>query len=194
MRTVVFDIETFGLSVDLGIPLCMCAVEYQYGQNLKRAKITTFRVDKYPEWTGEEGRRSQPVGFIKDVFSYLNEFDILVAHNGLKFDRPYLNTLAMKHGLGVDLARKKLIDPVWASRKHFRLSSNGLFKIIDYFDITDKKTPIHWSTWVKATIDGDKEAMDEIVHHCEQDIKALYQAYDLVRGLVLKVDNRGSIG
>lgn len=139
-------------------------------------------------------RRSQPVSFVKDVHEYLMGFDVLVAHNGKKFDRPYLNTLAMKYGLGTGLKWKKLIDPVWAARLHLRLSWNGLAKIIDYFEVDDKKTPIHWSTWIKATIDGDKAAMDEIVLHCVQDVKALHQVYDIIRELILKVDQRGSIG
>jgi uncharacterized protein YprB with RNaseH-like and TPR domain len=46
--------------------------------------------------------------------------------------------------------------------------------------------------WVKASLNGDRKALDEIVSHCEEDVKALENVYDKVRKLVEKIDNRGS--
>ena len=85
-----------------------------------------------------------------------------------------------------------MIDPVLLARRHLRLGRNTLDTLIDFFGIPTKKTHVSGRLWLKAGIEGDKEAMNQIVHHCELDVKSLEGVYDKVRSLVEKIDNRGS--
>ena len=41
-----------------------------------------------------------------------------------------------------------------------------------FFELGESKTAISWEQWqLAATL--DKDAMDEVVYHCEQDVKVL---------------------
>lgn len=186
MRTVIFDIESFGLSPDMGLPLCL--VGREYGRPKK--DITVIRIDEMEPW--KKGRRSDTSAFAKACVDYLMQFDILVAHNGKKFDRPYILTLAVKHKLDLGLHRKKIIDPVWLSRYKLRMVSNSLNALLKYFDVHDEKTPINWQDWRQAAFDDNKESWENILRHCVQDVHALYGLYDRFRDLVNNIDNRGS--
>ena len=122
----------------------------------------------------------------------LNEFDILVAHNGQYFDKRWLNTACIEHYICPVCRLKKFIDPVLVSRKHLRMGRNSLAALLDHFDIPDKKTPLELKLWLKATLDGNQAAMNKIVAHCRADILALETLYDRIRPLIDKIDSRGS--
>jgi uncharacterized protein YprB with RNaseH-like and TPR domain len=186
LRTVIFDIESFGLSPDMGLPLCL--VGREFGRPREEVKI--IRIDEMGPW--KAGHRSDTSQFAAECVDYLKQFDILVAHNGKKFDRPYILTLAVKHKLDLGLHRKKIIDPVWLSRYKLRMVSNGLNALLKFFDVEDEKTSINWSWWRQAAFDDDKESWDHIITHCVQDVHALYGLYDRFRDLVNNIDNRGS--
>lgn len=122
----------------------------------------------------------------------LDEFDILVAHNGQWFDKKFINTVALRHGLRPLVRWKKLIDPVLLSRRHLSMGRNSLNALIDYFEVQDKKTPINFRDWLRASLEGDTTCMNRIVKHCVQDVRALEGVYDKVRPLIEKIDKSGS--
>ncbi|KKL14685.1 hypothetical protein LCGC14_2513240, partial [marine sediment metagenome] len=80
-----FDIETSNLSADFGRVLC--AVVKQVGK-----KPIIFRGDTYASW--KKGNKYDDSMLVKDIIEELNKHDVLIAHNGMKFDRPFLNTRA----------------------------------------------------------------------------------------------------
>ena len=186
MRTAIFDIETSGLYANFGILLCCSIKEYQSDG---KGKITTFRADKYPTWIKH---RTDCRKITSDVVNVLKNYDILVAHNGQYFDKQWLNTLCLLYGEIPAIRWTKMIDPVLLARRHLRLGRNTLDTLIDFFGIPTKKTHVSGRLWLKAGIEGDKEAMNQIVHHCELDVKSLEGVYDKVRNLVEKIDNRRS--
>ena len=186
MRTVIFDIESFGLSPDMGLPLCLVGREY----GRPKEEVHIIRMDELKPW--KKGIRSDTSAFAAECVDYLKQFDIIVAHNGKKFDRPYIVTLALKHRLDLGLHRKKIIDPVWLSRYKLRMSSNSLNALLKYFDVDEEKTTINWQWWRQAVLDNNKQSFDYVVEHCVADVHALYSLYDRFRDLVNMIDNRGS--
>ena len=120
------------------------------------------------------------------------DFDIYVAHNGQFFDKTFLTTLQLKYGIRHNLRFQKFIDPVQLSRRHLRMARNSLASLIDYFEIEDTKTPIHFRYWMEATLDGNSKSLDYIVKHCEKDVLALESVYNKLRVLVKGVDEGGS--
>ena len=183
MKTVVFDLETSSLNANSGIILCACCLEYG------KSHVITFRADSYKNW---DKQRSDNKPLLKDLTDYLDDFDILCAHNGNAFDKAWINAGCIKYGLKPVLRGKKFVDPVWLSRRHFKLGRNSLVSLIDYLEVPEHKTPIEFRHWVQASHDGNRESMDIIVRHCVQDVKSLATVYDKLRPLIDKVDNRGS--
>ena len=183
MKVAIFDLETFGFYADAGIVLCGCIKEYG------KSKVTTIRADDFPSWKKE---KSNNRSVIEAIVKELDQYDILVAHNGQYFDKRWLNTACLEYGLFPICRAKKFIDPVLISRKHLRMGRNSLAALLDHFDIPIKKTPLELKQWLKATLDGNQTCMNTIVAHCKQDILALEMLYDRVRPLVDKIDNRGS--
>ena len=67
------------------------------------------------------------------------------------------------------------MDTMWAVRSNLRMSSK-LENIQHFTGLEDKKTPITWDDWARAGA-FVKPAMDQVVSHCEQDVKVLEGAY-----------------
>lgn len=191
MRVGIFDLETSSLYANTGIILC-CSIKSYIPTDINSilpSPITTIRADQFPSW---EKNKSNNKDVVEAIMKGLKNFDILVAHNGQYFDKTFLNSSCIKYGFYPDIRYVKTIDPVMIARRHMRMARNSLVSLIDYFDIEDQKTPIRFQKWLEASLDGSTEAMDEIVHHCEMDIKTLEQVYDRVRCLVQKIDTGGS--
>jgi uncharacterized protein YprB with RNaseH-like and TPR domain len=157
-----FDLETTNLSADFGVILCGVVKGSQ-------TEPVTFRADRLnPRWPN---RRSNDSHTCKAIVAELDKYDIWVAHNGAKFDVPFLRTRLLKHGLPA-LPNKKLIDPVLLARNKLRMSWNSLEKVAEHLGV-NTKTELRPDQWIKAALDGDKTAMHYIVEHCVADVLVL---------------------
>jgi uncharacterized protein YprB with RNaseH-like and TPR domain len=183
MRIGIFDLECSNLNADFGIILC-CSIK-TYGKD----KITTFRADRYPEWKKD---RTNDIPIMRDVLASLDDFDILIAHNGQYFDKGWVNAKAIKYRMNPRIAHKKFIDPCQIARRKLKIHSNSLRSLISFLGIKEQKTEVNQELWMRATLNGDKKAMDYIVDHCEKDVLALEEVYDRMRQLINKIDSVGS--
>lgn len=180
IRSACFDLETSSLNANFGIVLCGVI---QSGEG----DLTVFRGDEYESW---ESRRSDDSQLVADIVAALEGFDIVVAHNGLNFDLPYLRTRLARWGLP-PMKPLKLVDPVRVSRSKLRMSSNSLKSLLDLFGL-NQKTEVAGDLWMRAALDGDREAMDYIVEHCVKDVEMLAELLDRVKGYCSVFDQRGS--
>ena len=150
MKIGIFDLETSSLYADSGIILCSSVKEYG------KKGINTVRADSLPTW---KNNRSDTSLMIVKVMEQLKRFDILVAHNGLYFDKKWINAQCIKHGLDPTVRYVKFVDPVQLSRRHLRLARHSLNALIDYFGIKEQKLHVPLEMWVKASHDGDKKTI-----------------------------------
>lgn len=184
ISTAVFDLETSDLCGDRGIVLCAVV------QSSKRKKPHVIRTDVTNSgW--KEGLRSDDSATVEQVSELLEDHDVLVAHNGTRFDVPFLRTRMLRWGMR-PLKDMKILDPCSVGWRKFRLRSNSLQAMRDHFRISANKTPLDMSLWMSAILDGDTDAMDSIVEHCIQDVKVLGGVMDLVKPYVRVFDDRGS--
>lgn len=183
LTAATFDLETTSLNADFGIVLCGVILPHD-----SRARPIVFRGDKLnPRWST---RRSDDSETVHQIASKLAEFDVLIAHNGAKFDLPFLRTRLAKHGLD-PFPRKKLIDPVLIARNQLRMSYNSLEKIAAILGV-NTKTDVAGELWIKAALDGDKAAMNYVVEHCVQDVVMLHNIFDKLKGYVNGINAWGS--
>lgn len=179
----VFDIETSGLNAAFGRILCCVVETYDPHQ------VTIYRADEFPAW--KAGRRSDDYEITAAICAKLEDIDILVAHNGVGFDLRFLRTRALEHGLP-PLNPAKIVDPVLAARRNLRLPSNSLDSIARHIKASNEKTVLEPGLWARAVMDGDKQAMDYIVEHCQKDVEVLAEVTWSLRGYIRVIDALGS--
>ena len=170
MKSATWDIETSALEA-VGAGFILCAVVKPHG---KPAKI--FRYDVLGCSPGSEAK------LVSKLIKELEQFDVLIGHNEDRFDFPYVKTRAMVLGVPCAL-RPILYDTLRAFRRCGYLTrQNGfgrptaaLAHVVDILGIPQKKTSVYPRAWWKAIWEKHKgrrkEALDEIVDHCVEDVK-----------------------
>ena len=177
-----FDLETTNLNGVFGVVLC--AVIKPWG-----GETTTFRIDHKP-YRGK--RNSDDSYLVKTIVDELSQYKILIAHNGVNFDRPYLNTRALLWGIEPLNPRGMMVDPVKVARRHLRFGYNSLDRLAQFLNTNAQKSAVLGPTWVKAAMDRDRESMDYIVEHCVADVLALEEVAMKLMSFVPKINEWGS--
>lgn len=165
LDVVGWDLECTSLSGMIGRVLC-CSFK-----PLEKAPYT-LRGDKKPYKTSDIVDDRALVVAIRDE---LEKYDLIVSHNGKLFDSKFLAARLFKAGERPRENRYH-VDTMWAVRSNLRISSK--LENIQLFTpgIEEKKTPITWDNWARASA-FNSSAMDVVVEHCEQDVKVLEEAY-----------------
>lgn len=186
ISTLILDLETTDLAADRGVMLCA-----SYESSKEPGKVRTLRNDVVNKAGWVKGQRGDDKEIVKQVCHIVRSHDVIVAHNGHRFDLPFLRTRALRWGLK-PLKEPKMVDPLQIAWRKFRLRSNRLGAISDLLGIEDKKTPLDLSVWADAMLNGSKKAMDLIVEHCEADIRVLSGVLQHVKPFIKVLDDRGS--
>lgn len=186
LKTAVFDLET--MTFDRGWGLVLCGVVLSYGDG-GAPKLYTFRADDYESFNN--GNRHDDSALVADVWKILEQHHVIVGHNSLNFDLPYLRSVSLKYGLPVPTPAK-LIDPVQIWRKQFRTGSASLASIINFLGLEEEKTSITPEDWRRFVYSGHRDAGDNIVVHCQADVFALAKVAEIIAPYVGQLDNLGS--
>lgn len=176
-----FDLETSSLDANFGIILCAVI------KGSDRKKPIILRGDMYNTW---DSRRSDDSQLVAGIVDALGNYDILVAHNGARFDIPFLRT-RMARWKQPAFPNKKIVDPVQLARNKLKMSSNSLASLSSLIGAGDK-TVVDGNMWTKAALDGDREAMEYIVKHCVKDVDILEKVADAVKPYCSTFNSYGS--
>ena len=186
ISTAVFDLETSNLGGDTGVILCACVES-----SMKPGKIITLRSDDMAAEDWNAGRRGNDKPLVKELANILSDHDILVAHNGTRFDVPFIRTRLMRWGLK-KFPDQKIIDPLSLALRKLRLERNSLGRLSDLLGIEERKTPLDLSVWTDAVLNGTRRSMNLIVEHCIADVKVLTACLEFVKPYIKVLDDRGS--
>lgn len=116
---------------------------------------------------------------VKSIWDMLDSADVVVAHNGIKFDLAYLNSRFAYHQLGMP-SPFKVVDTLKVAKKYFRFPANSLAELAEYLGVEDKKGKTDFDLW-KGCMDGDVEAWETMVEYNVQDVQVLEQVYIRLR-------------
>lgn len=128
--------------------------------------------------TPDEATNREDGSIIQGVWNLMDEADIVVAHNGIKFDNRVLNTRFMMNGLNPPMPFRS-IDTLRVARRNFQLSSYKLDYINKMFDLTPKKET-DFSLWIRS-VTGEQKAIDEMEAYNRVDVVALEECYLTIR-------------
>ena len=135
---------------------------------LKTFELADFKVERWDDLSLAIALRDE-----------LEQYDLAISYNGARFDVPFLNTRLAEYGeQGLVLLRHK--DLLYTMRGKFRLGSNRLARVTQFFFGQTQKTAIDPKTWRRA-ICGRRKDYDYIIDHCKLDVIELARVWDRVR-------------
>jgi uncharacterized protein YprB with RNaseH-like and TPR domain len=167
-KVLIYDIETSNLAANFGIVFC---IGWKWAGVGKKVNMISIR-DNKRAFTKDPTNDKH---VIQEFSKVINQADAIVAHFGDKFDKPYLNTKCLEHGLQPFSAVPQ-IDTCKEAWKRLKFNSNRLDAIAKFLKLDVQKTPIDNRSWIKAP-GGHIPSIKEIEHHCVMDILVLEQVY-----------------
>lgn len=123
---------------------------------------------------------------IKDLIKLLNQADIVITHNGNRFDIKKVNARAAINGLS-PIRPYKSIDTYKESKKVFSFTSHSLDYMSDKLNKKYKKLKHAsypgLSLW-KAVLNGDMKAWKEMKKYCINDVLATEELFIVISGWI----------
>ena len=123
------------------------------------------------------------------LWPLLEEADIVIAHNGIKFDIKKINTRFIVNGLKPP-SPYMVIDTLKEARRHFAFSSNKL----DYINETlglQRKLETDFDLW-RGCVNGDLRAIMAMEEYNRSDVTALEELYFMLRPWMKSHPNLGT--
>lgn len=137
---------------------------YSLKMNIKKHKILRFDDDADKE-------------MLKKFIKIYNSADMVVAHNGRKFDLARLRARLVRYELP-DLA-PVLFDDSYVFSKDKNFTSHKLDYLCKYLDMPGK-THTSRKLWTDV-MEGSQKALDELTEYCENDVVILEKVYNRLR-------------
>ncbi len=128
---------------------------------------------------------------VKTLHDVLSGADVIVAHNGDQFDKPFTEGRMLYHGLK-PLPPIANIDTLKVARKRFELNSNKL-DYLGTFLKCGRKKPTTNGLWLRI-LKGDKSAIKEMVTYNKQDVALLERVFLKLRPYMENYINRHLFG
>lgn len=192
VKILIFDIETSPLRA---------FVWSRWKQNiyLEQTISEWFMISWAAKWLGSpvvlsdtltpsEIKEENDSRIAKSLWSIMDEADIIIAHNGKKFDVPKMNTRFIQAGLPPTSPYQQ-IDTREVAAKQFGFSSNKLDALAGYFNI-EHKDDTDFNLWVKC-LDGDQASLDYMAKYNRQDVVILEKVYIKLRPWIKNHPNVG---
>lgn len=139
----------------------------------------------YPEWSRDVNNDKL---LVSDAYKILYDADVIVTHNGKRFDFKFFQTRLIKWGLP-PLPKILHIDTCQEAKKNLFLFNNRLNTVSDFL-LEDKKHEHEgWEMWVKVHA-RQKKAMDEMARYCKKDVILLEKVFEKIKPLISSLPNR----
>lgn len=184
-KILLFDLETFPIS------------SYVWGiwkQNVNQDFILAdwFLASWAAKWldsdeiysdvlTKEEVLNENDKRVMQSLWNMIDEADIIIAHNAIKFDVKKMNTRFLFHGFNPP-SHYEVVDTLAELRKTFAITSNRLDYVNKWLGL-EGKLPTNASLW-SACMKGDEEALAKMLEYNENDVLILERNYLKIRGWI----------
>jgi DNA polymerase elongation subunit (family B) len=125
---------------------------------------------------------------IEGIWKLVNEADIVIAHNGEKFDMPKLNSRFIINGLNPPLPYQQ-IDTLKHIRRQFGFTSNKLDYVNKLLNL-ERKKETNFELWERC-MKGNANALSEMEDYNVQDVRILEETYLMIRAWIKPHPNMG---
>ena len=159
--------------------LCFAA-KWLGEKKVHTAKLNDFNLYKKDKKNDKE--------VLKKLWDLLDQADVVVAHNGNRFDIKKSNARFVYHGLPPPSFYHS-IDTLTVARRYFKFSSNKLDDLCAYFGIGNKLHHEGFGLWKKCMA-GERKAWNKMMKYNVQDIQILEKLYLKLRPWITNHPNR----
>lgn len=139
--------------------------------------------------TVEEVMTADTERLVRDVWEFVDYADMIVAHNGQRFDMRMLNTFFILHRLPPP-SPYQMIDTLKMFYREAAFSSNKQGYLNKILGLTQKMEHEGLSLWHKCMF-GEQEALDTMLAYNKQDIMGLEELYTVIRPYAKSHPNMG---
>lgn len=185
------------LLLDLEISYKIGAVWGLYNQNIASNQLLQdyYVLSWAAKWLGDKKMHSDALfkhtaaykkdpysdrEIMKTIWKLVNEADIVIAHNGAKFDIPILNARFLTHGMQPPTPYK-VVDTLGIARRQFNFTSNRLDDLGKQFNVGRKIDTGGFELWRKVVQDKDLSAFKKMLAYNEQDVLLLEKVYNKLK-------------
>lgn len=139
-------------------------------------KVTTVGLNNGPKYKpGSEDDK----WLTQQLWDLMDEADIIVAHNGDRFDIKKITTRFLLHGMN-PTTPFKTVDTLKIARAKFAFDSNKLDDLARYLGIGRKLPHTGFLLW-KGVMAGDKTAWKTMHKYNGHDVELLEEVYNVMR-------------
>jgi hypothetical protein len=128
--------------------------------------------------TGQEAMNEDDVRIVEELWHILSLADVVIAHNGRKFDIPNIQTRFILHGFP-PASNFKQIDTLAVAQSQFGFTHNGLDALAKLFGIPGK-IGTSFDLWKRCLL-GDDKALLEMETYNRHDVEMLEEIYLIMR-------------
>lgn len=180
MKLAFFDIESSALRTRAWSLYDERAIKYD--EDWKLLCFAWKEPGKPPQF---ERRHGGEKTLVKKLHKVLSSYDILVAHNGKKFDIKKANAKFLEYGLR-PITSYQVIDTLTEARKWFNLTSFRLNDLARLLGLPGKTKHEGFETWEGCERD-DPEAWKLMEKYNKQDVILLEQVYERLEEWIKQV-------
>jgi DNA polymerase III epsilon subunit-like protein len=182
-KVLLFDIETAPLLV------------YTFGIFEQTIQPSQVAEDKYilswsAKWlmspeimhnrvTGRESVKRDDKRIVKSLWKLLDEADIVIGHNSIKFDEKQMNAKFIEYDLKLPSPFQS-IDTLKIVRNVASFTSNKLDFLLGKFKMAQKTPNEGLPLWIRCK-HGDEDALKEMDKYCQNDVRILEDLYLFLR-------------
>ena len=130
--------------------------------------------------TRDEMLAHDPERLVLECWSLLDNCDILVAHNGKRFDVKKVNGYFLQYGMPPP-SPYRVIDTLLIAKQKFALPFNSLAYLAEFLDVEQKIDTGGVDLWIQCD-QGSQEALDKMNEYCMGDIVTLRGVYNRLIG------------
>lgn len=135
--------------------------------------------------TPEEVLNQDDERIVYEIWSLLDNCDVVVAHNGKRFDVKKVNGYFLKYGLPKP-SSYKVIDTLEIAKKHFNLPFKSLEYLAKFLNVELKQDSGGIQTWIDCDR-GDPEALATMEFYNRGNVVTLREIHNKLKGW----DNNG---
>lgn len=132
--------------------------------------------------TSSEALEQDDKRIMQSIWDMVNEADIIITHNGQKFDMRRLSTRFIIHGMPPPLPYQQ-IDTLLHVRRSFDMTSNKLDYVNKLLNLERKKDTGGFDLWAKC-YKGDLKALHDMEKYNVQDVRILEETYLTIRAWI----------
>lgn len=128
------------------------------------------------DYSGYKDDKENDYQLVSDLYDLISQADVIVAHNGDKFDIKKINT-RLVHWTFTPPKPYKTVDTLKVARRHFAFNSNKLDDLGEFLGLGRKTETGGKSLWFDC-MSGNKSAWKKMKEYNAQDVILLEKVYN----------------